>query len=345
MTPLTEGLALHIGLNEIDPRSYDGWNGRLDAGENDALAMAELTESLGYETTTLLSHQATAEAVLEAIRDAADRIPVNGIVVITYAGHGGQFEDLGDDEEDRRDETWLLYDREVLDDEIRDALSFFRAGVRVVVLSDSCHSGTVVRGVYERAYEDLPEVRAAYHRVAATLPTRSRTRGTGASGPRLRGAPVEVQRRVLRKHRDQYVEIRRSVPRDATPSASLILLSGCQDNQESMEIDGHGVFTAALLDHFERPEPNQTYRSLHTSISREMPPTQSPGLLTLGPAWQALVEQTPFEIQPPTTSPSPDAGAHVPSPQPEPTWRFEVDVAEQLSSPERLGRLTIEYRP
>jgi hypothetical protein len=38
-----------------------------------------------------------------------------------------------------------LFDRQVIDDEIYRLLGRFAAGVRVVAVSDSCHSGTVTR--------------------------------------------------------------------------------------------------------------------------------------------------------------------------------------------------------
>jgi metacaspase-1 len=38
-----------------------------------------------------------------------------------------------------------LYDGELIDDELYAALNKFAAGVRIFVLSDSCHSGAVLR--------------------------------------------------------------------------------------------------------------------------------------------------------------------------------------------------------
>jgi metacaspase-1 len=46
---------------------------------------------------------------------------------------------------DKKDETWCLYDGELIDDELYNELGGFAAGVRVLVLSDGCHSGSVVR--------------------------------------------------------------------------------------------------------------------------------------------------------------------------------------------------------
>ena len=67
------------------------------------------------------------------------------ILLLTYSGHGGQIPDVTGEETDKLDETWCLYDGQLIDDEMYLELSRFAAGVRVLVFSDSCHSGTVVR--------------------------------------------------------------------------------------------------------------------------------------------------------------------------------------------------------
>ena len=38
--------------------------------------------------------------------------------LLTYSGHGGQINDVNNDEPDGLDETWALYDRELVDDEL-----------------------------------------------------------------------------------------------------------------------------------------------------------------------------------------------------------------------------------
>ena len=57
--------------------------------------------------------------------------------MLSYSGHGGQLPDLNDDEPDQEDETWCLYDGQVVDDELSELYSHFKQGVRILVLSDS----------------------------------------------------------------------------------------------------------------------------------------------------------------------------------------------------------------
>ena len=44
---MAKGIALHIGLNSVDPKRYEGWSGPLNACEADANDMADLAQSRG----------------------------------------------------------------------------------------------------------------------------------------------------------------------------------------------------------------------------------------------------------------------------------------------------------
>ena len=68
--------------------------------------------------------------------------------MLTYSGHGGQLKDENNDEDDFLDETWCLYDRQYVDDELNARLRDFKPGVKIFVLSDACHSGTVVKAPF-----------------------------------------------------------------------------------------------------------------------------------------------------------------------------------------------------
>ena len=139
-------LSLHIGLNAVDPVHYQGWDGVLGACEYDAEDMAAIAQSRSFSATTLLTAQATREAVLDAIGAATTKLEAGDIFFISYARHGGQVPDYGGDElDDRRDETWCLFDGELLDDELFECWTRFAEGVRILVVSDSCHSGSVTR--------------------------------------------------------------------------------------------------------------------------------------------------------------------------------------------------------
>jgi metacaspase-1 len=140
--------SLHIGINRVNPAMYGGWSGALNGCEADCDTMTAIATAEGFTTRVLKTTQATSEAILGAINSAAARLSSGDTLMITYAGHGGQVPNADadtDPEADSQDETWVLYDRQLIDDELWNAWRRFAAGVNIVVVSDSCHSGTIAR--------------------------------------------------------------------------------------------------------------------------------------------------------------------------------------------------------
>src|SRR5207253_8900224 len=117
----------------------------LVACEFDANDMAAVAKSGSMSSTVLLTRKATRARMLAGLRDAAKKAKKGDFFFLTYSGHGGQIPDVTGEEDDKQDETWCLYDGELIDDELYLELSRFTEGARVLVLSDSCHSGTVTR--------------------------------------------------------------------------------------------------------------------------------------------------------------------------------------------------------
>jgi len=150
-------LSLHIGLNAVSAAAYEGWDGQLAACEFDAKDVTAIARGRGMKPTTLLTKKATRAALLAAMRKAAKALRSGDLFSMTYSGHGGHVPDTNGDEPDRKDETWCLDDGQLIDDELYLKLSKFEAGVRVLVPSDSCHSGSVTR---DRVAVLLPGQRA-----------------------------------------------------------------------------------------------------------------------------------------------------------------------------------------
>ena len=147
-------LSLHIGLNSVNPEHYEGWSGPLAACEFDANDMRDLAQARGIKASVLLTRDATRARTLAGIRAAAKALKAGDLFFLSYSGHGGQVEDVsGEDETDKLDETWCLFDGQLIDDELYFELTKFKKGVRIIVLSDSCHSGTVTRARVTAAAE------------------------------------------------------------------------------------------------------------------------------------------------------------------------------------------------
>jgi hypothetical protein len=221
------------------------------------------------------------------------------IYVLSYSGHGGQIPDVSHDEADKQDETWCLYDGELIDDELYLELARFKSGVRVLVLSDSCHSGTVTR-------EFRPP--------------------SPSGGGQSRLMPAEVGLRTYQTHKKFYDNLQKQVADQARKgsgraridpdvalahvavshrldrisakmSPTVILLSGCQDNQTSSDGSRNGLFTEQLLKVWKHGAFRGNYSQFLAAIKAKMPSDQTPNLYVLGKSG-AFVRQRPFQVDP-----------------------------------------------
>ena len=291
-----KGLSLHIGLNAVSPAAYGGWSGDLAACEFDAKDMAAIAKSQGMTSTVLLTKQGTRAKMLTAMRKAAKQLRKGDLFFLTYSGHGGQVPDVTGEETDKQDETWCLYDGQLIDDELYFELSRFASGVRILVLSDSCHSGTVTRAV---------------------PPPLDRTNVAGRS----KMMPPAVAIRTYREHQAFYNKLQHDVAKAAGKAAaadpdsvlaqlavsprltaiakkfnaSVVLISGCQDNQTSMDGEHNGAFTEQLLKVWNHATYKGTYAKFHAAVKAGLPASQTPNLFTLGAAARFLRQQ-PFSV-------------------------------------------------
>jgi hypothetical protein len=246
-------------------------------------------------------------------------------------------------EEDQLSETWVCWDRQLIDNELYALWGSFQPGVRILVISDSCHSGTVTRELrmlttqlslateHSANAEDRRLVLSTGAAVDLALNLRD---GIGAALRDAGGTGVAVGRKEMAEaigtllgtgdsmRSADMLEVPRLLdPRDAAqdlasrrelyasevartagapaPQCSVLLLSGCQDNQTSSDgrpdASGHqnGAFTKALRDEWESAAD---YADLHARILRRMPATQSPNLYWATPRDSAFEAQQPFTV-------------------------------------------------
>lgn len=278
---MPKGIALTTGLNAVSPAHYGGWSGELNACEADAKDMAEIAQSKGFEVKTLLTKEATRKNVIDGITKAASTLTSGDIFMLSYSGHGGQLPDLNSDEDDAQDETWCLYDGELIDDEIYSLLCKFAQGVRILVFSDSCHSGTVTKMAYYQSATSILSSKAI------------------APETRYRFMPMEVAVRTYRDNKKFYDPILKDPKlkesRDAV-KASAILISGCQDNQLSADGTFNGLFTANLLQVWNEGKFKKGYRAFRRAIVNRMPPDQTPNYFRVGEINRTFEKQKPFTI-------------------------------------------------
>lgn len=121
---------------------------------------------LEQDIMILLDAKATKQGILDALEQLQSKIVKGDIVVIHYSGHGQQIFDDNGDEIDNKDEALVPYDafvrysatykgeNHLRDDTIGTIVTNFRNKLgksgQLLVLLDSCHSGSATRGAKTR---------------------------------------------------------------------------------------------------------------------------------------------------------------------------------------------------
>lgn len=134
--------ALCVGIN-----NYPGFQNDLQGCVNDANDWAALLDHAGFQVVKILDDQATRSNMLNKLNDLVVNAAAGDEIVFTYSGHGTQVADRSGDEIDGYDEALYVYDGSIIDDELRAILQKTPADVHVVVVADSCFSGTVTRAL------------------------------------------------------------------------------------------------------------------------------------------------------------------------------------------------------
>jgi len=134
----------------------------LDGTYNDVQLIAKILSDkrFGFEDniTVLRDAEATHSKLEVAFAVLSQQLEPGDFVYIHYSGHGSFTRDLNGDEYSGLDQTWVSYKSrhpdahgidafDILDDELNSWLvPIFDKAVQVVLVSDSCHSGSVTRG-------------------------------------------------------------------------------------------------------------------------------------------------------------------------------------------------------
>ena len=274
---MAKGRSLHVGLNKVDPAGYGGWNGQLTACEADAKDMKALAEKQQFETKLLLTAEATSQAILAEIDAAAADLEAGDFFFLTYSGHGGQVPDTNGDEPDHYDETWVAYDRQIVDDELYAKFGTFADGVRIAMLSDSCHSGSVAKAMFE----------------LGKPPVNHPDPGN------IKALPANYRWPAYLAQKETYDKIQDTTKsfKEADVKASVILVSGCQDDQTSADGDRNGLFTGTLLSVWDDGAFSGDYQDLAQAIDDRMPLDQQPNLIETGKPNAEFEHEHPFTIE------------------------------------------------
>jgi len=238
--------ALCVGVNKYPRPDLE-----LKGCVNDAKGWAELLSAqfdfARSDVTLLTDRRATKAAVMRALGDLLAGARRGDVLVFTNSSHGTYRADE-DGDESLYDEALCPYDCEeelIVDDDLRQLFADIPYGVRLSVISDSCHSGSATRD---------PEDPFA--------PDRRRRR---FCDPRTIG-------------RREIPDVRRTAhPRDAElyPESGMreLLLSGCRSDQYSYDARFGRTFHGAMSFFAQQLIADAGYRITYRTLHRRLLPT------------------------------------------------------------------------
>lgn len=224
--------ALCVGVNEYPQKDMD-----LKGCVNDAHAWASLlTEHFDFakaDINVLLDADATHDAMTDGLKRLLKGAKKGDVLVFTNSSHGTYLADV-DGDEPTYDEALCPYDIQdhpLVDDELRALFADLPSGVRLTVVSDSCHSGSVTRALGRPRFMN----------------------------PRALGRP-EIETRKAKRRKDLH----------PVSEMREVLMSGCKANQFSMDAPFgdtyQGAFTHHALAAIRDADYRISYADLHADV-------------------------------------------------------------------------------
>ncbi|MCI0663154.1 MAG: caspase family protein [Acidobacteria bacterium] len=253
--------------------------------EADARAMAQLIQSVYKfgEVKILLNEQATASNIEHWFRTwlIAGTRPGDRAFFF-YAGHGSQLADNNGDErkEDGKDETLAPYDvnprsgANMMRDDLFDEMIGRLNGRRAVLVFDSCHSGTISRGI--------PKLKEfSYGGGIRYLPTPEQFAELEGARSRSAGSEGYVVNTRTDVRRDLVVEDEFIEPARFSAMSGAVIISAAGDRQLAHPIMVNGLYRGALsyllIESLQKSQPN--LNDLAERIKRRFLQLQTSGKL------------------------------------------------------------------
>jgi len=237
--------ALCVGVNKYPNPALE-----LKGCVNDAKSWAAmLTEHYDFtksDVTMLTDKRATKARVMSALGALLKGARSRDVLVFTNSSHGTYRAEEGGDET-LYDEAICPYDCEdelIIDDDLRELFVDLPKGVRLTVISDSCHSGSATRGDDEL---DTPDDRRARF-----------------CDPRDLGLPfIDDARHSARPRSEQQF-----------PESGMneLLLSGCRSDQYSYDARFGRRYQGAMSYFAQQLITESGYRMTYGQLHRQLVP-------------------------------------------------------------------------
>ncbi len=266
--------ALLVGINKYPESPLRGC-------VNDVRAMKELLSKYGATADNvhvLLDGEGTREKILREVRWLVKGTAAGDVRLFHFSGHGTYVPDESGDEKNFRDECLVPVDNFasglLIDDELRKEYEKVHAEARLVLIMDSCHSGTVSkgpRGERMRFLKPPAGVRKTIEKKRETFVANIAAKAEKA----LEGKDVSEAKKqatiaaMVKAAWAQMGERRYGV---FTEDENIILIAGCTDQQTSADAKFgkkyHGALTHFLLKHLAGPAPQ--YETLVRKVGDDL---------------------------------------------------------------------------
>lgn len=152
---MPKGISINIGVGQLNDDSYqlnftDTFN-NLKSASWDAKSMTDLAVNSDPSFDQLGSpyNNPKASDMINIIKAQENNLVKGDLLLLTFSGHGmkmpwDQVKGEIAGQPIPKDVAWCFHDGPLLDVELTEALSVFKEGVRILIVSDSCHSGSIV---------------------------------------------------------------------------------------------------------------------------------------------------------------------------------------------------------
>jgi hypothetical protein len=237
--------ALCVGVNKY-PRPDLELKGCVNDAKGWAALLNEHYDFARSDVTLLTDRRATKAAVVGALEDLLAGARRGDVLVFTNSSHGTYRADE-DGDESLYDEALCPYDCEddlIIDDELRELFTDIPYGVRLAVISDSCHSGSATRDPGE-----------------FLTPDRRRRRFCDPRAIGRRDIP-EVRQTARPRSDGQYPE----------SGMRELLLSGCRSDQYSYDARFGRTYHGAMSYFATQLIANSGYRITYRQLHRQLLP-------------------------------------------------------------------------
>jgi len=245
---MAKGISIHIGLNGINLTDYSSALDILKGAEKDAIAMKQILKNNGFSSQRLSMDQAKRNIIITEIINASQQLNSGDIFCLTFSGHGGRVpKNMYNSESVGYFETWCLYDGLFFDAELTKLLSLFKLGVRILIISDSCHSG----GILDKTTEKFKRPFA------------------------VKSIKSQISINTFNMRSVFYKNIISQSLNHGIPKCSIKLLAACKADETTKDGFPNSEFTAKLIKVWDNGSFSGKYEEFCSSISMQPPPKEA----------------------------------------------------------------------